>query len=129
MSIAEFQSEGYLQEVNRRFLHPLGLALAVDSGWTRDDVEEALLEGEVVFNTTMVDGIMTFLQLIGLDEMHLSDVWDSRDDLEGIVFVAEPDKGFPAVDARMAANIDHLWATRGPARSAAIGQMVQPVTP
>lgn len=28
---AEFQAEGYLQEVNRRFLHPLGLALeAVD---------------------------------------------------------------------------------------------------
>lgn len=47
---AEFQSEGYLQEVNRQFLHPLGLALEVvkhDDGTTaiggvwdyRDDPE------------------------------------------------------------------------------------------
>ena len=26
----EFMDEGYLQEINRQFLHPLGLALAVD---------------------------------------------------------------------------------------------------
>jgi len=29
MSVAEFREEGYLQELNRRFLHPLGLALEV----------------------------------------------------------------------------------------------------
>lgn len=29
MDIAEFVDEGYLQELNRRFLHPLGLALEV----------------------------------------------------------------------------------------------------
>lgn len=27
----EFVSEGYLQEINRRFLHPLGMALAVST--------------------------------------------------------------------------------------------------
>jgi hypothetical protein len=27
MAISEFVDEGYLQEVNRRFFHPLGLAL------------------------------------------------------------------------------------------------------
>lgn len=35
MAISEFVDEGYLQEVNRRFFHPLGLALEVivnDSG-------------------------------------------------------------------------------------------------
>ena len=30
MDIAEFRSLGYLQEINRLFLHPLGLALAVN---------------------------------------------------------------------------------------------------
>jgi hypothetical protein len=30
IDIAEFRSFGYLQEVNRQFLHPLGLALSVD---------------------------------------------------------------------------------------------------
>lgn len=29
LSVAEFREFGYLQELNRRFLHPLGLALAV----------------------------------------------------------------------------------------------------
>lgn len=29
MTVQEFVDEGYLQELNRRFLHPLGLALEV----------------------------------------------------------------------------------------------------
>ncbi|HEG42607.1 hypothetical protein LCGC14_1643690 [marine sediment metagenome] len=29
MSAEDFRSQGYLQEVNRRFLHPLGLALSI----------------------------------------------------------------------------------------------------
>jgi hypothetical protein len=40
MDIAEFVSEGYLQEVNRRFFHPLGLALAVS---VNDDGTDARL--------------------------------------------------------------------------------------
>ena len=32
MDIEEFRQEGYIQEVNRRFLHPLGLALAINVG-------------------------------------------------------------------------------------------------
>lgn len=36
MNIKEFRERGYLQEVNRRFLHPLGLALEVN---INDDVE------------------------------------------------------------------------------------------
>jgi len=30
MDIREFREKGYLQEVNRRFFHPLGLALEVE---------------------------------------------------------------------------------------------------
>lgn len=37
MSVKEFREQGYLQELNRRFLHPLGLALEVDKG---EDGEE-----------------------------------------------------------------------------------------
>lgn len=29
LSVEEFKEQGYLQELNRRFLHPLGLALEV----------------------------------------------------------------------------------------------------
>lgn len=38
MDIAEFVDEGYLQELNRRFLHPLGLALEVVIDENRDPV-------------------------------------------------------------------------------------------
>jgi hypothetical protein len=36
MDVHEFAAEGYLQEINRRFLHPLGLAIEV--GYTTDGV-------------------------------------------------------------------------------------------
>jgi len=50
INIKEFRTKGYLQEVNRRFLHPLGLALEVTTDkdgnevingvWdSRDDLE------------------------------------------------------------------------------------------
>src|SRR5690242_5188428 len=31
MAVAEFRSEGYLQELNRRFLHPFGIALETEA--------------------------------------------------------------------------------------------------
>jgi hypothetical protein len=57
MSPKEFQEQGYLQEVNRQFLHPLGLALSVNPAkgrgrgvfgpiWDcRDDPEGIYFEG------------------------------------------------------------------------------------
>lgn len=65
IDIKEFRERGYLQEVNRQFFHPLGLALEVV---IEDDGSE-----------------------------RLGDVWDSRDDPEGIIFgegMIEKDKAF-----------------------------------
>lgn len=60
MSIREFKERGYLQEVNRRFLHPLGLALAVQRGssdqapWTLSGVLDARDDPEgFVFDDTI----------------------------------------------------------------------------
>jgi len=53
LSIKEFREKGYLQELNRTFLHPLGLALTVQ-----------IENGEETF----------------------SQIWDSRDDPEGIYY-------------------------------------------
>lgn len=53
----ELRDGGYLQEVNRRFFHPLGLALAVDPD-----------------------------QELGTDGKFTVAVWDSRDDPEGWFF-------------------------------------------
>jgi len=65
MDIEEFVEFGYLQEVNRRFFHPLGLALAADKPRQYD----------LVTKKRLPDG-----------EMELCGVWDQRDDLEGILF-------------------------------------------
>lgn len=42
MSIKEFRDQGYLQEVNRQFLHPLGLALEIT---VDDETGECKLSG------------------------------------------------------------------------------------
>ena len=55
MNAKEFQENGYLQELNRQFLHPLGLAL------------------EVIIDTEINNAVF-------------GEVWDYRDDPEGIVF-------------------------------------------
>lgn len=63
MSVREFRERGYLQELNRRFLHPLGLAI------------------EVALDP---DG-----------EERFGNVWDYRDDPEGLIYapgMIDPDK-------------------------------------
>jgi hypothetical protein len=56
-NLTAFRDDGYLQELNRRFLHPLGLALALEV-----DPETSEPNGRIK-------------------------VWDGRDDPEGYVFV------------------------------------------
>jgi len=67
MDIKEFIEKGFLQEVNRQFFHPLGLALAVkdneDGTWSlhkvwdyRDD-SEGMFFGEGVINKEKADGV------------------------------------------------------------------------
>lgn len=64
IDVAEFRTLGYLQEVNRRFLHPLGLALEVvidDDGserlggiWDYRDDPEGMLYGDGVIDADKV---------------------------------------------------------------------------
>lgn len=67
MSITEFREKGYLQELNRRFLHPLGLALEVvveDDGserfggvWDYRDDPEGIIYGEDTLDPQKVENI------------------------------------------------------------------------
>ena len=56
MSLKEFRDKGYLQEVNRKFLHPLGLAISLSVN--EEDP----------------------------DDIQFSHIWDCREDPEGILF-------------------------------------------
>ncbi len=70
LSIKAFRDRGYLQELNRRFLHPLGLALEIQ---VRDDLEDDTA-------TTMR-------------------IQDAQDDPEGFIF-EDPDQAkTDAIDA------------------------------
>lgn len=67
IDIKEFMDAGYLQEVNRRFLHPLGLALEVyedDDGtcslggvWDYRDDPEGMNFGPGMINPAKVDRV------------------------------------------------------------------------
>lgn len=67
IDIAEFRREGYLQEVNRQFFHPLGLALEVvvdDDGeerlggvWDYRDDSEGISYGEGMIDPGKADRV------------------------------------------------------------------------
>jgi hypothetical protein len=88
ISAKEFREEGYLQELNRQFLHPLGLAL------------------EVIVND---DGTEVFGQ-----------VWDSRDDPEGIIF------GDDLIDRDKVQKIFDESVAKAASRKEALGFVIQP---
>ena len=78
MDIKEFREKGFLQEANRMFFHPLGLAL------------------EVAING---DGKET-----------LANVWDFRDDSEGLLY------GDYIIDRNKAVEVEKLRLSKVKAR-------------
>lgn len=97
----EFIDAGYLQEANRLFFHPLGLALEWVPGDTFlwRDSEDRLAEERVM----------------------QCRVWDERDDPEGIRF-AEPLPDHVKADAVARQHVE-----RRQAREDALGYWIQPV--
>lgn len=55
MDTEEFVDFGYLQEVNRRFLHPLGLALLVDASGTMGVLDKRDEIDGIVFDSVDID--------------------------------------------------------------------------
>lgn len=99
LDINTFIAEGYLQEVNRRVLHPCGLALrvgVVNGPWQDDEPEvdpnvrkiaDALslyIEDDVEATAAAYD-VMNALHPVGSAYLH--SIWDYRDDPEGVIFV------------------------------------------
>lgn len=101
MNLEEFVEEGYLQEVNRRFFHPLGLALEVKCSQTVQDGTDAVL----------------------INKWELSGVWDYRDDPEGMTYA--PDNS--EEKTRKHNNINKIIEERKPIRENALGYWIQPI--
>jgi hypothetical protein len=116
LDIKEFRELGFLQEANRLFFHPHGLALEVrviDSDWTDEEIAEsewmqarmgeifhALRRDPEVVKRFVAEGHEPALDGNALEEaaravcralwpkgsQFLSGVWDYREDPEGVVF-------------------------------------------
>lgn len=118
IDIAEFQREGFLQEANRQFFHPHGLALAVSTGWESwEDVQKWLAARGVKFGMNACQAIFTFLRKADLDGVHLHGVWDYRDDAEGIVYSDLSDQDSVERASRVAVE----WDRHADARTALFG--------
>jgi hypothetical protein len=118
MDIGEFVDAGYLQEVNRRFFHPLGLALEVT------ECDNCHGTGKVPEPHPEIEGSPD--ELIGCGECRgqgqwISGVWDYRDDPEGVLFDGElREKMHFKKDA-----IDDIWTKRAQERMNALGFVIQ----
>lgn len=97
MDLREFMDLGYLQEINRQFLHPLGMALSLD---------------------VADDGKVTFAGI-------WDDRWDPegvRFDLRSFENPTQAQSRFKS----NVATVEREWETRRAARESALGYMVQP---
>jgi hypothetical protein len=96
MSAREFHDLGILQEVNRRVLHPIGLALTVVEDLDTNEVVE------------------------------YGPVMDFRGDAEGVYYGYDAGTPEHRVMCRRALKFDALWEQRRGPRESALGFMVQP---
>lgn len=153
MDPAEFREEGYLQEVNRRFFHPLGLAVEMlfdgpkGSGYAIVPISDLDYMRSLVVIAGAEDpederDLPKLLERIdrALENSNraiLSGVWDSRDDPEGVNFAFadfEGRDGIPPATAEeqkdafanRADNITKEWRNRRRARVEALGYFIQP---
>jgi len=93
INLNEFRKLGFLQEANRQFFHPLGLALSV--------------------NLNEITG----------DEIEIGDIWDSREDPEGIIF-----DNLDGPENKTKANyVKKLATMKAKARMKMLGYVIQPI--
>jgi hypothetical protein len=133
MPISEFRSDGYLQELNRLFLHPLGLALEVTVMDAETD-DARLIEQIAPIIAGLLDDAKAdadpehaareIARAIVADfwprgSEHISGVWDYRDDPEGMVY------GAGEIDVNKADRIGVLLAHKLAEREGLLGFGVQ----
>lgn len=149
ISPKEFREEGYLQEVNRRFLHPLGLAIEMVMGAPEAKYAIVYVPDLEYLRTAAADTDEGSDDLIKLfervdqaiansDRAIFSGVWDDRADPEGVNFAFNDFPGNDTLPAKSAeqqyeeavarqVHISELWRDRRRARVEALGYFVQPI--
>lgn len=99
MDIDQFREEGWLQEINRLWLHPVGMALAMESAITKEDLAERLAMNGYQYGEDAIDACMAVIRCWHLDEPHLADIYTAGDP-DGWVFAWTTD----------ASAVDMAWS-------------------
>lgn len=126
MDIDDFRKDGYLHELNRRFLHPLGLALEVRDQPPGETMEDTLrkqlvdapgLELSQSDMRKVIEAVTGWAKDNHMDFGWVSGVWDYREDPEGMIF--------GEIDYEKISKVREMWNVREPRRRAILGFMVQ----
>lgn len=96
--LTDLQKDGIIQEINRRFLHPLGMAIS----YVTDGPDEGLL----------------------------GELWDYRDDPEGMAFVITDDNITEMLGKAQAFQemVNEIQANNSEGRLNLFGSLVQPIS-
>lgn len=100
MTVKQFIERGYLQELNRLFLHPMGLSLQVEANVSAEGVVDA--GDDTQYGTFAIQ--------------------DCQDDPEGVCF-----GDLTAREAALAQSLKNLRLSRMPDRLARLGYWIEPV--
>lgn len=131
IDIQEFSDLGWVQEINRRFLHPAGLAMswtpAVNAEAVKDYIRKSLPRRSQK-DEAVIDAMFEMLDDLGYVKAHLTGVWDDRDDEEGDIFGEDFFEEPIATEMRTkAANVQKTLEERAPKRAQLLGYVVQPL--
>lgn len=124
--VREFREFGYLQEINRRFLHRLGMALEVivepDCGACGHRLSQHEEEGCRAWAHDSLDNQMACDCKEPETMERLGGIWDYRSDPEGMIFS-------DGVDPDKATRVQREFDRFGETRQASLGYVTQPVGP
>lgn len=142
IDVKEFRELGLLQEVNRRVLHPLGLA--IEAQWSEDGTSAYCIVSKDILTTLANlyphedDTLDAAWKSVGEARPGvLGGIWDYRTDAEGIRFEFRDFAGNDQLPPKTAEEqkeefaekgqrVREIWHARKRARVAELGYMVQP---
>ena len=109
IDIKEFRKFGFLQEANRMFFHPLGLALEVI-------IEDSRI-GSALFHLRRA-----MLSLFGKNREYIGGIWDYRDDPEGMLYAPQ------MIDLNKTRRVEELRRKKEEYRFTEYGFKIQPLS-
>lgn len=127
--VDELRSIGFIQEANRLFFHPHGLAVEVaPGGWSEAQLRAWLSEqADVPVGEGQVEALVAFAKHVRLDRTYISGVWDYRHDPEGVGYTHVLDTPSAPAKAERVAAVRAEFERHAAARTVMFGDPIQAI--